>query len=173
MSSSVDVTGAIELRETFLMEATLVLVKPDALQRGLAGEILLRIERKGLSILGLKMFQFTEDLLKQHYAHHLDAPFFPELAEFMTSGPSVAVCVGGVDAVSTVRQMCGITKARDADPGTIRGDLAMSVQRNLVHASDSPSAAEQELSRFFLPHEIISAVRALDPFLHTAVEREG
>lgn len=138
------------------MEKTLVLIKPDALQRDLLGRILSRIEEKGLQIIGLKMFMFERGLLEEHYAHLVHEPFFAELSAFMTSGPNVAVCVQGVDAIATVRRMCGVTKARDAEPGTIRGDLAMSVQRNLVHASDSAEVAEAEVARFFAAGDLFA-----------------
>lgn len=153
------------------METTLVLVKPDALQRDLVGRILSRIEEKGLQIVGLKMFVFNENLLAEHYAHLVEQPFFPELAAYMTSGPTIAVGVRGTDAVATVRLLCGVTKAREAAPGTIRGDLAMSVQRNLVHASDSLETARDEIKRFFSDGEIVSYEDASVNYLYSEPER--
>jgi nucleoside-diphosphate kinase len=154
-----------------MMEKTLVLVKPDALQRDLVGRILSRIEEKGLQIVGLKMFVFDDGLLAEHYSHLTEQPFFPELAAYMTSGPTIAVCVRGTDAVATVRLLCGVTKAREAAPGTIRGDLAMSVQRNLVHASDSLATAEAEVKRFFSDNEIFPYSDATVEYLYSVPER--
>lgn len=136
------------------MERTLVLIKPDAIQRGLAGRILTRFEEKGLKIAGIKFMQLSDELLNEHYSHLLDKPFFGGTKRFMQSTPVVAVCLEGLDSVNTVRTLCGITKAREAAPGTIRGDLAMSVQANLVHASDSLETAEKEVARFFRESEL-------------------
>lgn len=136
------------------MERTLVLIKPDAIQRGLAGRILTRFEEKGLKIAGVKYMQLSDDLLNEHYSHLLDKPFFGGTKRFMQSTPVIALCLEGLDAVNTVRALCGITKAREAAPGTIRGDLAMSVQANLVHASDSLETAEKEVARFFQDSEL-------------------
>lgn len=136
------------------MERTLVLIKPDAIQRGLAGRILTRFEEKGLKIAGVKFMQLSDQLLNEHYSHLLDKPFFGGTKRFMQSTPVIAVCLEGLDAVNTVRALCGITKAREAAPGTIRGDLAMSVQANLVHASDSLETAEKEVARFFQDSEL-------------------
>jgi len=131
------------------LESTLVLIKPDAVQRGLIGTILARLEAKGLFVLGLRSFVFSDELVREHYADLADRPFFPDLAAFMTSGMTVAVWVSGVDVVAVTRAMIGATNARDAAPGTVRGDLAASTQRNLIHASDSPESARAELARFF------------------------
>src|SRR3989338_11446484 len=109
------------------MERTLVLLKPDALQRGLAGKIITRFEEKGLKMIGLKMMSLDEAVLREHYAHIADKPFFPGVSSFMRSSPVVAICLEGLDVVNAVRILCGITKSREADAGTIRGDLAMSV----------------------------------------------
>jgi len=137
------------MTERGALESTLVLIKPDAVRRGLVGTITGRLEAKGLIIRGMRSFVFTEELCRDHYAHLADRPFFPGLVAFMTSGMTVAVWVSGVDAVEVVRGMCGATNAREAVPGTIRGDLAMSTQRNLVHASDARDSAQVELGRFF------------------------
>jgi nucleoside-diphosphate kinase len=136
------------------MERTLVLIKPDAVQRGLIGRILARFEDKGLKVAGLKFMELSDALLNEHYSHLADKPFFPGTKRFMTLTPVVAICLEGLDVVETVRRLCGITKAREAAPGTIRGDWAMSVQANLVHASDSLETAKTEVARFFSDAEL-------------------
>ncbi|MBU2524579.1 nucleoside-diphosphate kinase [Patescibacteria group bacterium] len=135
-------------------EKTLVLIKPDAIQRSLVGDIIQRFERKGLKLLGLKMMSLDEAVLREHYAHLVDKPFFAGLAKFMKSTPVVAMCWEGVEAVAAVRLIAGITKAREADAGTIRGDFAMSVSCNVIHASDTTENAEIEVKRFFNSDEI-------------------
>ncbi|HEU4386491.1 MAG TPA: nucleoside-diphosphate kinase [Blastocatellia bacterium] len=136
------------------MERTLVLIKPDAIQRGLIGRIITRLEEKGLKIVGIKLMRLSDSLLNEHYSHLADKPFFPGTKAFMQSTPVVAICLEGLDCVETVRRLCGITKSREAAPGTIRGDLAMSVQANLVHASDSLENAKTEVPRFFAENEL-------------------
>lgn len=136
------------------MERTLVLLKPDAVQRALVGEIMTRFERKGLKLVALKMMSLDEAILREHYAHIADKPFFPGVANFMKSSPVVAMCWEGLEAVNAVRLITGITKAREADAGTIRGDLAMSVSCNVIHASDTVENAAKEVSRFFKSDEI-------------------
>lgn len=136
------------------MEKTLVLLKPDAVQRGLVGEIISRFEKKGLKLVGLKMMALDEAVLREHYAHIADKPFFPGLANFMKSSPVIAMCWEGLEAVDAVRLITGITNARGADGGTIRGDFAMSVSCNVIHASDSLETAEKEVPRFFNKDEI-------------------
>ncbi|MBI5754718.1 nucleoside-diphosphate kinase [Candidatus Peregrinibacteria bacterium] len=136
------------------MERTLVLVKPDALQRSLIGQILQRFERKGLKLVGMKMMSLSDAILREHYAHLADKPFFAGLAKFMKSTPVIVMCWEGVEVVSTVRLLCGITKSREADTGSIRGDFAMSVSCNVVHASDSVATAEKEIQRFFSKDEL-------------------
>ncbi|MEK9152157.1 MAG: nucleoside-diphosphate kinase [Patescibacteria group bacterium] len=135
-------------------ERTLVLLKPDALQRNLLGEIVGRFERKGLKIIGMKMMQLGDVVLEEHYAHHKDKPFFAGLKAFMKSAPVVAIALEGVEAVAAVRLLIGPTKGSAADPGSIRADLSMSTQANLVHASDSVETAEKEVWRFFNTNEI-------------------
>lgn len=135
-------------------EKTLVLVKPDAIQRGLTGEIVTRFEKKGLKLVGMKMIGLDEAILREHYAHLADKPFFPGLAKFMQSTPIIAMCWEGLQVVDAVRKITGITKAREAEAGSIRGDLAMSVSCNVVHASDSVENAEKEVKRFFKEDEI-------------------
>ena len=119
------------------MERTLVLIKPDAVQRGLIGNILNRFERKGLKVVGLKLMELSDEILDDHYSHLSDKPFFPRIKSFMRSTPVIAICLEGFEVVYTVRTLCGITNSREAASGTIRGDLGMSIQCNLVHASDS------------------------------------
>ncbi len=153
------------------MERTLVLIKPDALQRDLAGEIIKIFERKGLKLVGIKMMALTDALLDEHYSHLTGRDFFAEIKTFMRSTPIIACCWDGVDCVNTARLLCGITKAREAAPGTIRGDYAMSVQANLVHASDSPETASVEIERFFKPEELFDYEDALNPFVYSSREK--
>ena len=130
-------------------ERTLVLVKPDALRRGLLGEILSRFERKGLTIDALVLRTMDAELADQHYAEHVDKAFYPPLKEFMTSGPLAAVVLSGDEVIEVVRAMIGATDGRKAAAGTIRGDLSLSNRENLVHASDSPESAARELALWF------------------------
>lgn len=136
------------------MQTTLVIIKPSGVQRGLCGEILSRFEKKGLIIAGMKMIELNEQILREHYAHLVDRPFFPSLLRSMMSSPVVVLAVKGVDAVQVVRNMTGVTNARNAAPGTIRGDFGMSGQENIVHASDSPENAAIEIARFFKAGEV-------------------
>ena len=132
-----------------LMERTLILLKPDAVERQLVGTILSRFEKKGLRIVAMRMLQFTPELARRHYADHVGKPFYPGLEAYITSGPAAAVILEGTEAVAVVRRMIGPTSGIEAPAGTIRGDLSLSGQRNLVHASDSPAAAEREMAIFF------------------------
>ena len=136
------------------MEKTLVLLKPSCVQRQLIGEVVNRFERRGLRIAGMKMMQLSDEILREHYAHLADKPFFPTLAASMQASPVIALALEGIDAVQVVRAMTGATNGRAAAPGTIRGDYSMSNQQNIVHASDSPENALIELARFFRPEEI-------------------
>lgn len=131
------------------MERTLVLLKPDAVQRGLIGPILARFEQKGLKVVGLKLRQFPTPLIQRHYEVHKERPFYRALVEFMTSGPVVALVLEGRNAIEVTRKLMGKTNAAEAEPGTIRGDFALSRSNNLVHGSDSPEAAQRELALFF------------------------
>ena len=140
-------------------EMTLVLLKPDALQRNLLGEILHRFESKGLKIVGLKMLAMDEALVLEHYGKFKDKPFFAGIKNYMTSSPIVAIALSGMKAVSVVRTMIGVTKSYEAAPGTIRGDFGMSMGANLVHASDPEEHPEEEVARFFKPHELFSYKR--------------
>lgn len=152
------------------MEKTLILIKPDAIQRGIAGSVLNRLEKKGLKIAGIKMLQLTDELLKEHYSHIADKPFFKGIADFMKNTPVIACVIEGVDCVETVRRLCGVTKAREAQVGTIRGDLAMSIQTNVVHASDSLDSAKKEVARFFNPNELFEYDMVLYPFIYSEDE---
>lgn len=138
------------------MENTLVILKPCTVERGLIGEIITRFERKGLILSGMKMVWLTDDVLSEHYSFHKDKPFFQQLKDSMRTCPVVVCCWRGVDAVQVVRAITGATNGRNALPGTIRGDYSMSIQQNIVHASDSPETAEVELKRFFDPRELYS-----------------
>jgi nucleoside-diphosphate kinase len=136
------------------MERTLILIKPDAIQRGLIGDIIHRFERKGLKLIGLKMMPLDEAILREHYSHIADKSFYPGVEKFMMGSPVVAMCIEGLEVVSAVRLIVGITKAREAEAGSIRGDYAMSLSCNVVHASDSPENAEKEVTRFFKDDEL-------------------
>ena len=137
------------------MEKTFAMIKPDAVQRGLTGEILKRYEQKGLRIAGMKIMNVTEDLAKQHYAEHVNKPFFPGLLEYITSGPVVALVLEGKNAVAEVRKMNGATNPLEAACGTIRGDFAQEVGRHVVHGSDSVESAAKEIAIYFAPEEVL------------------
>jgi len=138
-----------------IMEKTLVILKPCCLQRGLIGEVIHRFERKGLQLCGMKMMQLTDDILREHYAHLVEKPFFKRIKDSMMASPVIVCCWKGIDAVQVVRSMAGPTNGRLAPPGTIRGDYSMSVQENIVHASDSVETAAIEMARFFKNDEVI------------------
>lgn len=148
------------------MEKTLVLLKPSCVQRQLIGEIINRFERRGLRIAGMKLMQLDEAILREHYAHLVDRPFFPTLAASMMASPVVALALEGIDAVQVVRTMTGATNGREAAPGTIRGDYSLSNQQNIVHASDSTANAEIELKRFFCPGEILDYKSGAHDFIY-------
>jgi nucleoside-diphosphate kinase len=137
-----------------IMERTVVLVKPDGVQRGLIGQIISRFEQKGLHLVGLKMISLTDQLLDEWYVHHKDKPFFPGLKSYMKSYPVAAMLWQGLDAAPVVRKMIGVTRAREAEPGTIRGDFALSQQYNLIHASEDSAAAQREEKLMFKKDEI-------------------
>ncbi|TWT94351.1 nucleoside-diphosphate kinase [Neorhodopirellula pilleata] len=147
------------------MQRSLILLKPDCVQRRLIGEILSRFEAKGLQIVGLKMIQVTPELSRQHYAEHVEKPFYQSLEDFITSAPVVAVALEGLEAITVVRDMLGATNGLKAAPGTIRGDFSSSRQMNLVHASDSPESAERELNLYFQPNEFCEYSMNLTPFM--------
>jgi nucleoside-diphosphate kinase len=147
------------------MERTLILVKPDAMQRGLAGEIISRLERRGLRIAAMRMLRVDEDLAARHYAEHTEKPFYRTLVDFITSTPIVAAVMEGPNAVEIVRSTMGATDPRKAAPGTIRGDFGLFITQNLIHGSDSPASAAREIALFFDETEIHSYPRDIDRWL--------
>ena len=147
------------------MERTLVLVKPDGVQRGLIGEVISRLERRGLKLVGMKFMQVDDALARQHYGEHVDRPFFGGLVDFITSSPVVAMAWEADNAVDAVRNTMGQTNPTTSPLGTIRGDLGLDIGRNLVHGSDSPGSAERELSLFFNTSELLNYSRANDPWI--------
>lgn len=152
------------------MERTVVLIKPDGLQRGLVGEIMHRFERKGLKLVGVKMIRLTDDILDNWYAHHKDKPFFATLKSFMEWTPVVAMVWEGVEAINAVRKIVGITKSREAEAGSIRGDFGMSGSQNIIHASDSPESAEKELGLIFNADEIFDYDSTTDLLIYSKEE---
>ena len=143
-------------------ERTLVLVKPDGVQRLLIGRILARYEERGLKVIGLKLVQTPRDLAERHYAAHAERPFFGSLVDFITSSPLVALALEGPNAIAVVRAINGATRPHEAAPGTIRGDFALETAQNIVHASDGPESAEVELDLWFAPDELLSYERSVD-----------
>jgi len=152
-----------------IYEKTLLIVKPDGVQRGLVGEIVHRLEMKGLKIVGLKMMILNENKLREHYAHHVEKPFYPGLENFMKSSPVVCICAEGRGAVEAIRLIAGVTFAGKADGGTIRGDLAMGMC-NVVHCSDSVENAQIEIKRFFKDEEIFDYNKT--DYLHVYMDDE-
>lgn len=147
-------------------EITFLFIKPDAVQRGLAGNIISRIEAKGLTIVGSKMLLVSPELATKHYAEHAAKPFFPGLLAFITSSPVIALAVRGVNAVTVCRNLIGATNGQKAAPGTIRGDLGMSGGNNLIHGSDSPESAAKELAMWFKPEEILGYDRTISQWVY-------
>lgn len=147
------------------METTLILLKPDTVERGLIGHVISRLEAKGLKLAGIKMIQLDNDVINEHYAHIADKPFFPGIVKYMQRTPVVAIAARGVNAVATVRTLIGATNPKDALPGTVRGDLALTVDANIIHASDSVENAEIELKRFFKGEGIFEYSRLIDEVL--------
>ena len=148
------------------MERTLVIVKPDGVQRGLIGPILTRLERRGLRFAAMKLMQITPELAARHYAIHKGKPFYEPLIDFITSGPVFVAVIEGKDAINIVRKTMGATNPAQADPGTIRADFGLEIGRNLVHGSDGPDTAAYEIPLFFREEEILSYERAVDGWLH-------
>ena len=147
------------------MERTLVLVKPDAMQRGLAGEIIKRLEQRGMRIVGLKLMRMDRTVAEKHYAEHVGKPFFPGLLDFITSAPIIAAVFEGTDVIRAVRQTAGATNPSDPDkatPGSIRADYGLEKGRNLIHASDGPESATREIALYFRPEELIAWPREID-----------
>jgi nucleoside-diphosphate kinase len=152
------------------MESTLILLKPDCVQRRLIGRIISRFEDKGLNLVAMKMMQVTPELSKQHYAEHVSKPFYPNLESFITAAPIVAMVLEGLDAIRVVREMLGKTNGLQAAPGTIRGDFSSSRQMNLVHASDGPEAAAREINLYFQPSELCRYNVCLTPWFRASDE---
>ncbi|TVQ78329.1 MAG: nucleoside-diphosphate kinase [Phycisphaeraceae bacterium] len=148
------------------METTLIILKPDAVQRGLMGRIITRFEEKGLQIVGTKLMVISQDLAAKHYESHKGKPFYDGLVKFMTSAPVLVLAVRGIGAIAISRKMMGATFGSKAEPGTIRGDFGVSNSFNLIHGSDSPEAAERELSLFFASGEVINHDRAVDRWVY-------
>ncbi|MBL76212.1 MAG: nucleoside-diphosphate kinase [Chloroflexi bacterium] len=148
-----------------MSERTLVLLKPDTVQRGLVGQIIDRLEKRGWKIVGLKLINMTDEIAKLHYAEHVDKPFFPGLASFMMSRPIIAMALEGKNVVEAVRKFMGSTNPQEAQPGTIRGDFATDIGRNLIHGSDSVESAARELSIFFTEDELHSYEREIDTWI--------
>ena len=147
-------------------ERTLVLVKPDGVQRGLVGAVLARLEQRGLKLIGLKLLQMDDALARRHYAEHIDKPFFPGLRDFITSGPLVAAVFEGANAVQLTRNAVGATHPLDAAPGSIRGDFGVDLGRNVIHGSDSPASGEREAALFFAPEELLDWTRDTEPWIY-------
>ena len=147
-------------------ERTLVLVKPDGVQRGLVGAVLARLEQRGLKLIGLKLLQMDDSLARRHYAEHVDKPFFPGLRDFITSGPLVAAVFEGANAVQLTRNAMGATHPLDAAPGSIRGDFGVDLGRNVIHGSDSPASGEREAALFFAPEELLDWTRDTEPWIY-------
>jgi nucleoside-diphosphate kinase len=148
-----------------VIERTFVMVKPDGVGRRLVGECIRRFEKRGLKLVGLKMQVLPQDLARKHYAEHKDKPFFPSLVEFITSGPAVQMVWEGNDAVAQVRKMNGATNSLAAEVGTVRGDLGLSLQRNIIHASDAPETAEREIALYFDESELLDYAMPDDHWL--------
>jgi nucleoside-diphosphate kinase len=147
------------------MEQSLVILKPDTLQRGLAGQILNRFENKGLKIVGMKLAHLTRELAEKHYGEHRGKPFFEDVVGYITSGPVILMVLEGPSAITVIRQMLGATDGRKAPAGTIRGDFGISTRYNLVHASDSPEAAVREVSLFFGANELLTYDRDVNKWI--------
>jgi len=147
------------------VQTTLVLIKPDGVQRGLAGEVISRLERRGLKIVGMKLLQIDEALAKQHYEAHASKSFFPGLVRFITSSPVVVLAIQGKNSIEIVRQTMGATDPKVAGSGTVRGDLGSDIGRNLVHGSDSPEAAAHELTLFFNSGELVEWTRSVEGWI--------
>jgi nucleoside-diphosphate kinase len=152
------------------MERTLILFKPDCVQRRLVGRIMSRFEDKGLNVVAMKLMQITPDLAKKHYAEHVQKGWYPTLEGFITGGPIVAAIVEGLDVIRVVREMLGATSGLKAASGTIRGDFSSSRQMNLVHASDGPEASAREIALYFAPNEIVANELTITPWLRAGDE---
>ena len=147
------------------MERTLIIIKPDGVQRALVGNVISRFEQRGLRIAGMKLIQISRELAEEHYAEHKGKGFFEPTVKFITSSPVVVMCLEGANAVVAARQTMGATRPPEAAPGTIRADLGLDISRNIVHGSDKPETAEREIKLYFKPEELISYTRAGDVWL--------
>lgn len=154
------------------MERTLIIAKPDALQRGLIGQIINRLEQKGLKLVGIKMSSLDQAMLRTHYAEHVDKSFYSGLEQFMKSSPVVLMAWEGYECVESVRTLVGATNPREASPGSIRGDLAIGTGRNLIHASDSKQSGKAEVASFFKPGELFEYDKSEYAHIYEAHERE-
>lgn len=148
------------------MEKTFLMVKPDGVQRGLIGEIVNRFENKGYQLVGGKLMTISQELAEQHYGEHKERPFFGELVDFITSGPVFAMVWEGENVISTARLMMGATNPKESAPGTIRGDFAVTVAKNIIHGSDSPESAEREINLFFKEEELSSYEKAVNSWIN-------
>ncbi|RSK27433.1 nucleoside-diphosphate kinase [Bacillus sp. HMF5848] len=148
------------------MEQTYLMVKPDGVQRNLVGEIVSRFEKKGFQLVGAKLVQIPTELAEEHYGEHKDKPFFPELVDFITSGPVFAMVWQGDNVIATARQMMGATNPKDALPGTIRGDFGLTVGKNVIHGSDSSTSAEREIALFFKKEELTNYKKLVDEWVY-------
>lgn len=148
------------------METTLIILKPDAVQRGLTGQIISRFENKGLQVVGMKLMQISQQLAATHYEAHKERPFYPGLVKFMTSSPVLVLALRGNGAITIARNLMGATFGSKANPGTIRGDFGVSNSFNLIHGSDSPEAAQRELKLFFGPGEVLEFPRAIETWVY-------
>ncbi len=154
------------------MERTLVILKPDAINRGLIGEVIHRFERKGMKIAAMKMEHLTDNILEEHYAHLATKPFFPSIRSFMKRAPSVLMVLEGRRVVDVVRKMAGVTEGVDAEPGTIRGDFSLSIQNTIIHASDSAETAKKEIKRFFKESEILEYNKIDSEMIYSDAEKK-
>ena len=144
------------------MQQTLILLKPDCIQKWYIGEVVSRLEKKGLKIVAMKMMEMTDTIIKDHYGHLASKPFFPEIVAYMTMSPIIALIVEGDNSIETLRNMCGTTNPLQAAPGTIRGDLALTIRYNVIHASDSEDSAKAEIARFFATNEVYNYEKITD-----------
>jgi nucleoside-diphosphate kinase len=151
------------------MERTFAMVKPDGVQRGLVGEVVSRFEKKGIKIAALKLMLITQELAEQHYAEHTGKPFFNDLVSFITSGPVAAMVLEGENVIAKVRTMMGATNPNDSAPGTIRGDFGMTIDKNIIHGSDSPESALREINHFFAENEILTYSLANEAWIYAGL----
>jgi nucleoside-diphosphate kinase len=157
--------GFEKLKGELMVERTAIILKPDCLQRGIAGEIISRFEKKGLKLIAMKLMLIPKENAEYHYAEHIGKAFYGELVEFITSSPSIVMVVAGDNAIKFARKMAGATKADECIPGTIRGDYVMQTGKNIIHTSDSPESAEREIGNFFSKDEIILYSRDIDAWI--------